>query len=45
MALGLNDFDAGKSITVLGQLEGVSPEISTFLIPNDTRCTVQKSVI
>jgi hypothetical protein len=31
MALGLNDFDAGKSITVLGQLERVSTEISTFV--------------
>ncbi len=31
MALGLSDFDAGKYITVLGQLEGVSTEISTFV--------------
>jgi hypothetical protein len=33
MALGLNDFDAGKSITHAIKRGGVGPEISTFLGP------------
>jgi hypothetical protein len=32
MALGLNDFDAGKSIT-RARIGGVGPEISTFFGP------------
>jgi hypothetical protein len=48
MALGLNDFDACKSI--LDPLEGVGPELSTFLGPNGTRFAcchfiAQKSII
>jgi hypothetical protein len=34
MALGLHDFDAGNPL--LGPLEGVGPEILTFLGPNGT---------
>jgi hypothetical protein len=37
MELGFNDFDAGKSITVLWQLKGKGPKISTFFGPNRTR--------